>query len=79
MKPLIFVPPAQAEALCDAQDAGRDDLCLPNLCRIDRTILLPWRGDESVSDLPGKPSHSPVPPASAPSAQLWPSSANSSR
>ena len=76
MKPLVFTPPAQAEALYDAQDEGRDDLCLPDLCRADRTVFLPWRGDESADDLSREPSQSPV---SAPNAQLWPSSANSSR
>ena len=45
MKPLMMVPPAQAEALFDAQDEGRDDY-LTELCRCDRTASLPWRDDD---------------------------------
>ncbi len=77
MKPMLFVPPAQAEALCDAQDAGRDDLCLADLCRTERAVFQPWRDDESTDDL--LQCTAPQTPASVPSAQLWPSSANSSR
>ena len=46
MKPLMFVPPAQAEALYDTQDDLRDDLRLD-----DRLTRLPWRDDESSEDL----------------------------
>ena len=45
MKPLMTVPPAQAEALFDAQDEGRDDY-LTELRRCDRTAALPWRDDD---------------------------------
>lgn len=76
MKPMIFVPPAQAEALCDAQDEGRDDLCLADLCRPERTIFQPWRDDESADDSAPR---LPASQSSLPNAQLWPSSANSSR
>ena len=45
MKPLICVPPAQAEALYDTQDELRDDLRLD-----DRVTRLPWRDDESLDE-----------------------------
>ena len=45
MKPLIFVPPAQAEALYDTQDDLRDDL-RPE----DRVPRLPWRDEESSEE-----------------------------
>ena len=51
MKPLIFIPPAQAEALCDVQDKGRDDFCLADFCRADRLVFLPWRDEESSDDM----------------------------
>ena len=42
---LMTVPPAQAEALFDAQDEGRDDY-LSELRRCDRTAGQPWRDDD---------------------------------
>ena len=79
MKPTLMS--AQAEALCDVQDEGRDDLCLADLCRTERTVSPPWRGDESADDLYQKGHSQASGPSQSParSAQLWPSSANSSR
>ncbi len=45
MKPLMTVPPAQAEALFDTQDDLRDDY-LADLCRSDRMAGQPWRDDD---------------------------------
>ena len=42
---LMTVPPAQAEALFDAQDEGREDY-LTELRRCDRTAGQPWRDDD---------------------------------
>ena len=42
---LMTVPPAQAEALFDAQDEGREDY-LAELRRCDRTAGQPWRDDD---------------------------------
>ena len=43
---LMTVPPAQAEALFDAQNDGRDDY-LTELRRCDRTVGQPWRDDDA--------------------------------
>jgi len=65
---LMTVPPAQAEALFDAQDDLRDDY-LTDLRRCDRTAGQPWRDDDeddlrvlsnSISD---SLSRLPLPPA----------------
>ena len=81
MKPLIFVPPAQAEALSDTQDDLRSRDIGPRQ---------PWR-DEDGADEPlpyerlprQRPeravSNSAVPNSAVSNAQLWPSSVNSSR
>ena len=42
---LMMVPPAQAEAIFDAQDDLRDDY-LDDLCCCDRTAGQPWRDDD---------------------------------
>ena len=52
MKSWIFIPPAQAEALCDAQD----DLCVDNFCFDDPALHQPWRDDDA-----GEPSNVPAP------------------
>ena len=67
MKPLILVPPAQAEALSDTQDDLRAG---------EVSVRQPWRDDEPYEDLP---SYSQLSESSLLNAQLWPSSANSSR
>ncbi len=67
MKPLILVPPAQAEALSDTQDDLRSG---------GFSARQPWRDDESLDDLL---SYSQFSEISVSNAQLWPSSANSSR
>jgi len=67
MKPLILVPPAQAEALSDTQDDLRSG---------EFSARQPWRDDESLDDLL---SYSQFSEISVSNAQLWPSSANSSR
>ena len=67
MKPLILVPPAQAEALSDTQDELRTG---------EFSVRQPWRDDESYDDLL---SYAQLSEISASNAQLWPSSANSSR
>ena len=41
MKPMIFVPPAQAEALYDTQVDPRDDFSLD-----DQAARQPWRDDD---------------------------------
>lgn len=76
MKPMIFVPPAQAEALSDTQD---------NLCSVVLSIRQPWRDDEGVEEtLSSSPPHVQRLEASASKipvskAQHWPSSVNISR
>lgn len=51
MKPVVTVPPAQAEALFDAHDYDdaqgdlRDDY-LADPCRLDRAKGQPWQGDD---------------------------------
>ncbi|MGI4791716.1 MAG: hypothetical protein ACRYFS_23085 [Janthinobacterium lividum] len=45
MKPMMFVPPAQAEALYDTQDDLRDDLRLD-----DRVTRLPWRDEDNSEE-----------------------------
>ena len=67
MKPLILVPPAQAEALSDTQDELRTG---------EFSVRQPWRDDEAYDDLLSCVQLSEI---SASNAQLWPSSANSSR
>lgn len=67
MKPLILVPPAQAEALSDTQDELRAG---------DFSVRQPWRDDESLDDLL---LYSQFSESAVSNAQLWPSSANSSR
>lgn len=67
MKPLILVPPAQAEALSDTQDDLRSGAF---------SARQPWCDDESLDDLL---SYSQFSEISVSNAQLWPSSANSSR
>ena len=55
MKPVVTVPPAQAEALFDAHGYSDDyhnaqgdlrDDCLTELCRCDRSAGQPWRDDD---------------------------------
>ncbi len=70
MKPLMMVPPAQAEALFDAQGEGRDDY-LTELCRCDRTASLPWRDDDG-DDLHVLNDPLPHRPLAAPSFGLVP-------
>lgn len=76
MKPLIFIPPAQAEALSDTQG----DLMPDDLRSGDFGPRQPWRDDDGAEEW--------LPPALLPhqhtasavsKAQLWPSSANNSR
>lgn len=67
MKPLILVPPAQAEALSDTQDELRTG---------DFSLRQPWRDDELTDELLSYPQ---LAETSASKAQHWPSSANSSR
>lgn len=79
MKPIILVPPAQAEALSDTQDDLRSG---------DFGVRQPWRDDEAIDDLfsdemfsyetSSRPRNEPL-KAPLSNAQLWPSSANSSR
>ena len=64
MKPIMLVPPAQAEALSDSQDDLRSDLCLDH-----RAPPLPWRDDENSDE----------PFLHQQNAQHWPSSVKSSR
>ena len=66
MKPLMLIPPAQAEALYDAQDFTvldglRDDLRLESLRPEDRITSLPWRDDESPEETPHSFSRPPAP------------------
>lgn len=70
MKPLIFIPPAQAEALSDTQDDLRFGDLAPRQ---------PWRDDEAAEEL--LPESVPRQHAgrAVSNAQLWPSSVNSSR
>lgn len=49
MKPLIFIPPAQAEVLNDTQDDLRDD-CLRDDGSNDRISRQPWRDDDGYDD-----------------------------
>jgi hypothetical protein len=59
MKPLMLIPPAQAEALYDAQEEA------PNA---DRAAPLPWLDDDSFEDGPrGK---APVTATDAPDRRL---------
>ncbi len=76
MKPLIFIPPAQAEALSDTQDDLRSG---------DFGPRQPWR-DEDGTDEPLPYEHlarqhpeRAVSHSAVSNAQLWPSSVNSSR
>ena len=68
MKPLILVPPAQAEALFDTQEDLRSGEIL---------LRQPWRDEETTEE----PSYELLPRSrtDASNAQLWPSSVNSSR
>ncbi len=91
MKPLIFIPPAQAEALSDTQD----DLRLDDLRAGDFGLRQPWRDDENFNEntndaaeefsceRSARPRQEPLKPplskTSPSNAQLWPSSINSSR
>lgn len=75
MKPLIFIPPAQAEALSDTQDDLRPG---------DFGPRQPWRDDDGAEEMP--PERAPrqrragaASKAAFSNAQLWPSSVNSSR
>jgi hypothetical protein len=45
MKPLVCVPPAQAEALYDTQEDLRNDLRLD-----DRAARMPWRDEENLEE-----------------------------
>ncbi len=67
MKPLVFVPPAQAEALSDTQDELRSG---------DISVRQPWRDEDAWDELPPYRERGEL---SGSNAQLWPSSANSSR
>ena len=67
MKPMILVPPAQAELLSDTQDELRAG---------DTPLRQPWRDDESFDE---RLAYAPRVEMSGPNAQLWPSSVNSSR
>jgi hypothetical protein len=49
MKPLMFVPPAQAEVLSDTQDELRED-CLRDDGLNDRVTRQPWRDDDGSDD-----------------------------
>ncbi len=46
MKPLMIVPPAQAEALYDAQQGLPEGLRLEDLRLEDRFAGLPWADDD---------------------------------
>lgn len=70
MKPLILVPPAQAEALSDTQDELR--------CG-DFGPRQPWRDDDGTDELLPEILPRQRKERAASNAQLWPSSANSSR
>ncbi len=78
MKPMILVPPAQAEALSDTQDDLR--------CG-DFGPRQPWRDDDGADEPPPEilPRQSPeilprqYAARAVSNAQLWPSSVNSSR
>ena len=69
MKPLILVPPAQAEALFDTQDDLRSG---------EIPLRQPWR-DEEAAEEPLAYEFTSRSSKKAANAQLWPSSANSSR
>ncbi len=70
MKPLIFIPPAQAEALSDTQDDLRPGDAGPHQ---------PWRDDDGAEELLPEILPRQRRGIAASNAQLWPSSANSSR
>ncbi len=71
MKPLIFVPPAQAEALFDTQDDLRSG---------DFGPRQPWLDDDGVEEcLPPARLPRQRTASAASKAQLWPSSVNNSR
>ena len=71
MKPLTLIPPAQAEALHDAQQEAPAG---------DRLAPLPWLDDDGGDE--SDPPAGAAPPGAAQAgrnAQLWPSSSNNSR
>ena len=71
MKPLIFVPPAQAEALFDMQDDLRFGEFGPRQ---------PWRDDDGAEEsLPPALLPRQRTAGAVSKAQLWPSSVNNSR
>lgn len=70
MKPLIFVPPAQAEALFDTQDDLRSG---------DFGPRQPWRDEDAEDLLPSERLPRQRRDRAVSNAQLWPSSANNSR
>jgi hypothetical protein len=49
MKPLMFIPPAQAEVLSDTQDDLRDDYLRDDGLN-DRGTCQPWRDDDCSDD-----------------------------
>lgn len=90
MKPLIFIPPAQAEALSDTQgdlmqgDLMQGDLMQDDLRSGDCGPRQPWRDDDGAEELLPEPRlhqrrEGSASKAAVSNAQLWPSSANSSR
>ena len=75
MKPLIFIPPAQAEALSDTQG----DLMQDDLRSGDFGPRPPWRDDDGAEELPPETLPRQRGGIAGSNAQLWPSSVNSSR
>lgn len=75
MKPMIFVPPAQAEALSDTQENWTPE----DLRFGDLGLRQPWRDEDTAGELLPEIVPRQRPEMAVSKAQLWPSSVNNSR